>query len=208
MSSNPFLIWRVILETDNTLSLEIIERVKKIIRTKEKILTDGCHASVALTICAIFPWKNNNRETEWLNSIRDVVPFIWSLNISYGHDWRREINNFSREKNGLGILIDFDPKSNTDFIIEVLKFVHKKIKVKKIFFRDLAINYLMRFMAQKEKSKDISIIKPELKDIESILSLDKNMNISSVLTPSNEIVMDLVECQIRLQGVSKTIKNY
>ena len=63
-------------------------------------------------------------------------------------------------------------------------------------------------MAQKEKSKDISIIKPELKDIESILSLDKNMNISSVLTPSNEIVMDLVECQIRLQGVSKTIKNY
>ncbi len=40
----------------------------------------------------------------------------------------------------------------------------------------------------------------------SILSLDKNMNISSVLMPSNEIVMDIVEYQIRLQKVLESKK--
>jgi hypothetical protein len=61
-------------------------------------------------------------------------------------------------------------------------------------------------MMQKEKSKDISIIKPRLEDIESTLSLDKNMNTSSVLTPSNETVMDAVECQISFQEIFKSSK--
>lgn len=204
-SSNPFLMWRVILETDNIPTLQTIEGVKGIIRTKEKILADVCHSVVALAICTILPWKSNNRNSKLLSILRDIAPFFWSLNISSDDDWRGEINNLSREKYGSGILIDFDQKSNMGFIIKVLKFIYKKTKTKSkdIFFRNFSIDYLQKLIAQKEESKDISIILPQREDIESIVSFDKNMNISSALASSNETVMDLVECQMSCQKVLK-----
>ncbi len=206
VTANPFLIWNIFLETNNVFSTEIIEKIKKSIYSKERLFSDSCRMLDAISICAIFPCKSNKNEKQWLRDFAEIIPFYWSLNISNEHDWRREISNLFREKHNSGILIDFDPKSNMDFIIEVLKFLYKKTRSKNIFFRNFTINYLTRLMVQKEKSKDISIIKLGRKDIKSILSLDKNMNISSVLTPSNETVMDLIECQIRLKKVLKTSK--
>lgn len=102
-------------------------------------------------------------------------------------------------------MIDFDLKSKPDFIADTLKSIYKKAKTqgKNILFRNLAINFL-RFMEQTEKSKDNPISKPG--DIDSILSIDRDMNVLSVLAPNNKTMMDLIEYQIRLQKVFKNSK--
>ena len=52
-------------------------------------------------------------------------------------------------------------------------------------------------MTKKDEFRDIVLNKPEY--IESILSLDKNMNAAQTLKPNNETTLDLIEYQIRSQ---------
>jgi len=213
-SSNPFLLCSIILETNNEFPISIIERIKRNISSREELF-DFCQTYEAIEICIIFSWKNNKKNELWLKDISKLIPFFWSFNILNEPNWQREIANLFREKYSAGILIDFDLKSKPDFIVNVLKFLYKKTKVqrKNILFRNLAINYL-RFIDQTEKSKDNSISKTEYYEyadnqiskpghIESILSIDKNMNILSILKPDNETVMDLIEYQIKLREVLK-----
>ncbi len=201
--SNPFLICNIILETNNFFSLEAIERVKKSLCTKEKILSDFCHDPKALTICAIYHGKNCNGKKQWLSSLGEVIPFYWSLNISNENDLQGEIDCLFQERHSSGILIDFDPESKMDFIVEGLKALYKKniTHRKTLLFRNLAFDYI-GFIVRQKNPTDIPIIKPGY--IQSVLSLDKYIKTLSVLKPSNETVMDLIICQKRLQKFLKT----
>jgi|GEM_PF-1344014 len=205
VNANPYLIWDVILEAETPPSLKIIENIKKNIRTRERILTNNCNAPAALNMLAVFSWGKRCMGERYLSSFKNAIQFFWSLELSNGYDWRKELDILFNDKHSSGILIDFDKKSTIDFTIEALKFIYKKTlgNRKNILFRDLAVNYSMKFIAQKEKYKDDSIIKPVLADIEPVLSFDKDLNISSALIPSNETMADLIEFQIRLQKALK-----
>jgi hypothetical protein len=161
-----------------------------------------------ISICAIFPWENNKPKKQYLRKFREKIPFCWSLNISNKSRWRSEIDNLFQEKNGSGALIEFEPVSDIYFVAKALQYTYRKAKAqnKKIFFRNLIISNLMKFIVQQEKSKDFSFTMDRRLNIESILSVDKNMTISTVLSQSNEIVMDLIECEIKFQKILKVIK--
>jgi len=201
--SNPFLLWWIILETNNDFPISIIERIKRNIPLKRKI-NDTCQTYDAIETCIIFSWQNNRKKELSLKDMSKLIPFFWSFNISNELDWQREIADLFREKYSAGILIDFDLKSKPDFIVNVLKFLYKEAKAqhKNILFRNLAINY-MNFTEQPEKFKDNSIRRPRY--IESILSIDRDMNILPTLKPDNETAMDLIEYQIKLQRRGYTL---
>ncbi len=197
--ANPFLIWKVILEVDQVYSLRKIKSLLKAISSKEKILVDVCNISAAAKVCFLFPYGNNCDE-KLLNNLSGFVPFFWTLDLSIGQNWQSKLKNLMQEKFNSGIVIDFDLNSGIDFIIEVLKYIRKADKMikKRIFFRNLAIYYLIWLLEQKERASKAVIIRPRLNDLETILSFEKNMQPSLVLSPQGETIMDLVEYQINL----------
>ncbi|MFC1809077.1 B12-binding domain-containing radical SAM protein [Candidatus Omnitrophota bacterium] len=190
VNSNPFLLWNIMLEADTIFSLEIIERVKKNIHTKEKEI---CYSKVPVNMGAIFPWHNNKSAKTQLKAISKSIPFYWAFNISSEHDWQREISNLFQEKYSSGILVDFDPMLQVDFIANALEFLAKESATlsKHIKYRNIAFNYV--------NTKDNIINKPH--HMESIVSIDKNMDITSTLLPSKEIAVDVIEYQIRLRKI-------
>lgn len=59
-TSNPFLLWSIILETDNEFPISIVEWIRRNIPSNEKIF-DFCQTRDAIEICIIFSWENNKK---------------------------------------------------------------------------------------------------------------------------------------------------
>ncbi|MFA5013826.1 MAG: radical SAM protein [Candidatus Paceibacterota bacterium] len=201
-ASNPFLLWSIIVETDDDFSASIIKQIKKNIPTKEKI-NDNCRTYAGIQTCIIRSWRNNKKNKLWSENTNKISPFFWSLNISEEFNWQKEAADLLREKNSAGILVDFNPKSGLDFIINAISFLREKGAAKKTLFRNLAFDRLSSAL-RRGKLKDISIIGTN--QPESVLSIDRDMNMLPILTPDSETTMDLIEFQIKLRKALKRRK--
>jgi len=204
-TSNPFLLWLVILESDIGFPVPIIERLRKSIPSRE-YLFDYCRTYSPIKILGLFPWEDARRKEPWLKDISKHILFYWSFNISSRGDWQKEMDDLFREEHCSGVLIDFVPGSDMDFIVEVFHSLYKRMKSrqKSFFFRNLTISYLFAgFVNRKERSQGISVIKPDNHDIETVLSIDRHMNISSALALDDMAITEMIACQIKFQKVFK-----
>lgn len=201
-SANPFLIWNIVLEAGSHFSREMLEKIIKNIHTKEKI-SELLSAVKPLSICAIFPWQDDIRvRIRRINSVKRAIPFFWSLDISKEYNWRKAINGLLTDKDCAGLLIDFDKDFSHDFIEKVLKFILKKQRTfyKPVFFRNIVTRCLELNLTQQRKRLGRVPIN-RFKRIDSILSLDRNLNISSATKSGDEIMADLTVYQMQLNSI-------
>ncbi len=203
--SNPFLPWNIIIESTDPFHIDLIKIFKRNICSDEKIISDSRQLIDTQLICSIFDWKDNNKEAERLKPISDIMPFYWALDIS-NNDYKlsKNIDNILKENYSSGVLLDFTKTVTLDFIINTLLYIKRinKDSHKEILFRNLAAVYLAKLIGLDQKSKYYI---DSFKYMESILSFDKNISISSTLIPDGEATMDLTLWQIRCQSIVKSM---
>ena len=195
--SNPYLIWNIFLETKNPFPTMILAEIRSI-PSDSHISTIGTRER-GIRIFAIFPWKYNNLELEWLDKLKQTIPFLWHVEFVEEDGWQVEIEELFREKDNCGFLVDFDRNSSVDFIIDVLELILEN-RQDRFSFR-FKNRVLQQLAGIDDKESAGSRVTRPWKTIERILTFDKDLQVSSTLLPGSESMLDMLEWQIRLNKV-------
>lgn len=197
--ANPFLLWSIILETDRTFRLTAIEDLIKDIPSSE-VMFDFCQTSPAVSLGVVLPWGRVHRERTWLEDLSGLAPYYWSLDISGLSSWKSEVDDIFKDTLDSGILLDTDPPWEVGSVVRCLKYLQRKVsrQPKRIFFRNLALEYAKQLATTDDPAGQL-ISRP--RSIGSILSLDTDGRVKTVLKNDPDTIMDLIAFQTQLKNI-------
>ncbi|PIQ90032.1 MAG: hypothetical protein COV72_00025 [Candidatus Omnitrophica bacterium CG11_big_fil_rev_8_21_14_0_20_42_13] len=193
---NPFLVWNVVLETDGVVSFDIIEEIKKSVKAKENLSSDGCFLLEPLSVYIVCEKNREKGSSSLFKKLAPDAKFYCPLNISAADCWENKLDDILKEKGYAGVLMDFDKTLELSFIIRTLKTAIKRTRAqnKTMLFRNIAVYCLFSLIDQGQKNDNTSLIKPAPS---RIIYINKDFNISSECLPDADAFLDLVEFQVK-----------
>lgn len=203
--SNPHLMLRIWVETERAFSLSSTDLIKKTIPVKERFYWTVT-VPQAMQVSVILPWSSTGYDREWLAQAVDRVDLFWQMRISAQEDWKGTFRRIMEDAVCCGLLIEVDDDMRIEERAAVLHYVHAHHQPtsKLIGFRDLELE--AAFLCLDESNPGYAAFKPWY--VESILTVDTDLSVSSQYCASEKTTQDLIAYQLLIQRKMKTSKRY
>lgn len=210
VARNPFLLMRIIVETDVFISLEELNPRILFPEALERYVKLDPKKSYPIETFFVFRWHRRETMSKPLRSqIREMTNAAWAVTISQASDWKSKLKAIRGFSPVNGIVIDFDNKSHPLFIIDVLKHMLEE-PMERIYFRSLAVSTVMTFMkeiarsALREPSDKIFF---DLPHIETIMTIGRDGEAQITLSPGPQTSLVLAALQVKVGRLLNEFSN-
>lgn len=153
-TTNPHVIFNIILETDNFFPLEVLEEILAYAANPSQFLNsyylfcsyeENLIFSTQITVLLPLDGRNGAslflQHREWLEELEETTPVIWNWNISPDQGIRKTLESL-QDKNG--VLIDFHPDLDSRVIRKILQQIKEASSddLDRVLFRDAKIQQI------------------------------------------------------------------
>ncbi|MHB9154860.1 MAG: B12-binding domain-containing radical SAM protein [Endomicrobiales bacterium] len=185
-SVNPYLVWNVIVESGAVFTRAAAGRIRRRIRTREKIDMDP-----AISLCGVFPW--NRDLSKALEKRGGGFPYYWAVNIDREGMWRETGREALSDGRGCGIVVDADPALRQLSVLKAALYLFEegRKRGKEVHCRNLALAYAVPGAGQAEALRRRCVIEP-------VVELDNRMTMRQMITRDAETALGLIGWQIRI----------
>ena len=193
VEKNPFLICNIILESGQIFPKSCVEAIQALPFLEKDVNSNLVPKMVR--VHAVFPWQKQTAQTlDQIVTLAKHLRFLWSITVSNSPGWKDQIRGALEEPYGSGCLIDLDPQTDPGFTIVLLQFLSGFCDREKIRFRNVEMNVAFDLFSAENRPK----IAFDVGHLETMVTLDKDLNLGSFFRPSTETRVDLVAFQMRL----------
>ncbi|MHB9154147.1 MAG: B12-binding domain-containing radical SAM protein [Endomicrobiales bacterium] len=197
LEDNPFLILNVVIESPRGFPPGKLARLRRQIRSRENAGIGWVMNAVSL--CLVLEHGKHGMEGEALRMISEILPFYFSLKIGETGIREENIRALAAERYSRGIVVDFAPQTGLEHIRESLERLARfgERARKEVHFRDLAMIYANRTRVYQTMRYDM---KPGEHLIESVVSVDRDLEAAALPREASGVKLDLLEWQRRFNG--------
>lgn len=190
---NPFLVWNVILEPQQPFPLGILQEIRGSIFYYPGYLDnmgylemeDGESSRYVRRLFLVLPFAGEAFSEEWINELSEKADVFWSTKIGDRKDVGEEIGKLCQRK-GYGLLVDFEPGSSVDFILDTLKLLQAKNRLRKpICFK----NWVLQRVWDVEFEKIAEAF--GMRGV--ILNYDKGLGVTPTFFTEEDLMLDMAE---------------
>ena len=146
---NPYLVWNIILETDVLFNPELPKKIYDSIPVPRQYIdnyfyfhTKNKTERVAKRIFVVLPFGKKRFEKGWIKELTKRAFVHRAITLDGKFSFKSKFKEIEK-MDEYGILIDFAPEVNTEFILDTIKDLPSKFpKGKIILFRNWAVQWL------------------------------------------------------------------
>jgi len=190
--ANPYLNWKVIIETANRMP---VRQLKSLIN---RILDGNPPGFGRHLFCALLPGDTGLDNTKEWARIGALIPVCLSVVILNNPFWQQKIDALFKVSECSEILIDFSYECDMQFIVNALILIADKSRMynKAVSFRNCAFNHSGVVPVGNDK------LFPE-----PVMMVDVSLKLRAILQPDRLFHLDVLAWQLRINKMLATTTN-